>query len=110
VAGDTIRGSYDGAHDVLRQLAAEGIDFGHVAEQHEREGLARFETSWRFGEVAGYVGRAPIAVLGYLRSLVKARSVCCGCGVARTHISTVVPGQLLDPQQRAKRAAMEAPR
>jgi transaldolase len=46
VNGDTIRGSYDSACDFLQQLAAAGIDFADVTGQLEREGLAKFETSW----------------------------------------------------------------
>jgi transaldolase len=47
VSGDTISGHYDDAQRVLDQLAAVGIDFGDVTEQLEREGVAKFEKSWR---------------------------------------------------------------
>jgi transaldolase len=45
-SGDTITGTYDAASEVLRQLAAAGIDFDDVTEFLERDGLARFEKSW----------------------------------------------------------------
>jgi transaldolase len=45
-SGDTITGTYDAADQVLRQLAAAGIDFDDVTEFLERDGLAKFEKSW----------------------------------------------------------------
>jgi transaldolase len=47
VRGDTITGSYHAAAGVLGQLAAAGVDFDDVTDQLERDGLAKFEKSWR---------------------------------------------------------------
>ena len=46
VTGNTIRGRYRDARNVLDQLAAAGVDFDDVTGQLEREGLAKFEKSW----------------------------------------------------------------
>ncbi len=46
VSGDTISGRYDEARHVLDQLAAAGVDFDDVTSQLERDGVAKFETSW----------------------------------------------------------------
>ncbi|MFF3572520.1 transaldolase [Nocardia jiangxiensis] len=47
VLGDRIRGNYDDAWEVVTQLGETGIDFDDVLEQLEREGIAKFQTSWQ---------------------------------------------------------------
>jgi transaldolase len=46
VRGDTVRGSYDEARQVLADLAAAGIDYDDVVDLLEREGVQKFEDSW----------------------------------------------------------------
>jgi transaldolase len=46
VRGDTVRGSYAEAQQVLDDLKAAGIDYDDVVEQLEREGVSKFEDSW----------------------------------------------------------------
>ena len=46
VEGDTVRGSYDDAQDVLDALAKLGIEYDDVIETLEREGVETFEKSW----------------------------------------------------------------
>ena len=46
IAGDTVRGHYQQAADVLAALAALGIDYHEVVELLEREGVQKFEKSW----------------------------------------------------------------
>ena len=46
VRGDTIRGSYAAAQQVLEDLAALGIDYDEVVEALEADGVARFQASW----------------------------------------------------------------
>ena len=46
VSGDSIRGHYAGAREVLDQLAAVGIDYDDVVLTLEREGVEKFEASW----------------------------------------------------------------
>jgi transaldolase len=46
VRGETVRGSYDEAQQVLDDLKAAGIDYDDVVEQLEREGVAKFEDAW----------------------------------------------------------------
>ncbi|MFF0499805.1 transaldolase [Nocardia aobensis] len=47
VLGDRIRPNYDDAWEVFAQLGELGIDFDDVLEQLEREGIAKFQTSWQ---------------------------------------------------------------
>jgi transaldolase len=47
IRGDTVRDSYDDAHEVLHRLAEAGIDYDDVVEQLEREGVQKFEDSWQ---------------------------------------------------------------
>ena len=47
VEGDTIRGNYDDAQDVLDALAKLGIEYDDVIETLEREGVEKFEKSWQ---------------------------------------------------------------
>jgi transaldolase len=44
--GDTVRGSYPGAHQHLSDLAALGIDYDDVVQVLEDEGVEKFETAW----------------------------------------------------------------
>jgi transaldolase len=46
IEGDTVRGTYDEAAEVLDRLAALGIDYGDVVLTLEREGVDKFEKSW----------------------------------------------------------------
>jgi transaldolase len=46
VTGDTVRGRYDEAQQVLDQLGALGVDYGDVIDVLEREGVEKFEDSW----------------------------------------------------------------
>jgi transaldolase len=46
VEGDTISGHFADAARILGDIAEVGVDFGEVAVQLEREGLAKFESSW----------------------------------------------------------------
>ncbi|MEV1287497.1 transaldolase [Micromonospora sp. NPDC049679] len=45
--GDTVTGSYDAARKVLDDLRAVGVDFDDAVATLEREGVEKFETSWR---------------------------------------------------------------
>ncbi|WP_067676888.1 transaldolase [Nocardia miyunensis] len=47
VLGDRVTGNYDDAWDVVARLGEIGIDLGGVLEQLEREGIAKFQASWR---------------------------------------------------------------
>lgn len=47
VHGDRVTGAYDEARQVLKQLAELGIDYDDVVAQLEREGVMKFEDSWR---------------------------------------------------------------
>jgi transaldolase len=47
VRGDRVTGAYAEARQVLKQLAELGMDFDDVVVQLEREGVAKFEASWR---------------------------------------------------------------
>lgn len=47
VRGDTVSGSYPDARQVLKQLADVGVDYDDVVGLLEREGVAKFEQSWR---------------------------------------------------------------
>lgn len=44
--GDTIRGSYAGAHAVMDDLQRLGVDVAQVADLLETQGVASFEKSW----------------------------------------------------------------
>ena len=44
--GDTVRGSYAAAHEVMDRLAAVGVDYDDVVQQLEDEGVEKFEASW----------------------------------------------------------------
>ncbi len=44
---DTVTGAYEEAQEVMRQLAELGIDIDDVTAVLEREGVAKFEASWR---------------------------------------------------------------
>jgi transaldolase len=46
IRGDTIRPLYTEAHQVLRELAAVGVDYDDVVDLLEHEGLTKFEESW----------------------------------------------------------------
>ena len=46
VRGDTVRGHYGHAQQVLADLAALGIDYNDVVEVLEREGVEKFDASW----------------------------------------------------------------
>ena len=46
IRGDTIRPFYAEAHQVLRGLAAVGVDYDDVVDLLENQGLTKFETSW----------------------------------------------------------------
>jgi len=46
IAGDTVRGTYDEAAELLDRLAALGNGYTDVVEQLEREGVAKFQQSW----------------------------------------------------------------
>jgi transaldolase len=44
--GDTVRGTYPGAHQHLSDLAALGIDYNDVVQVLEDEGVEKFEAAW----------------------------------------------------------------
>jgi transaldolase len=46
VRGDSIRGSYPAAREVLDDLAALGVDYDDVVQTLEDDGLASFDASW----------------------------------------------------------------
>jgi len=46
IEGDTIRGTYDEAAEVLDRLSGFGIAYGDVVRTLEREGLEKFAKSW----------------------------------------------------------------
>ena len=46
IRGDTVRGSYEAAHQVMSRLRDAGIDIGDVVKVLEDEGVEKFETSW----------------------------------------------------------------
>ena len=46
VTGDTVRGGYAEAHDLLQKLAAVGVDYDDVVQTLEDEGVDKFEQSW----------------------------------------------------------------
>lgn len=47
VLGDRIRPNYDDAWEIFAQLGETGIDVDDLLEQLEREGIAKFQTSWQ---------------------------------------------------------------
>lgn len=47
VTGDTVHGTYPESRDVLNQLEAQGIAYDDVVKQLEREGVEKFEASWK---------------------------------------------------------------
>jgi transaldolase len=47
ITGDTIRGRYDDATTVLDRLEALGVRYADVTDVLEREGVAKFDTSWK---------------------------------------------------------------
>jgi transaldolase len=47
IPGDSVRGHYGDARQVLSELKALGIDYGDVTEGLESNGLAIFDASWR---------------------------------------------------------------
>ena len=63
ITGDTVRGRYDGATEVLDALAALGISYRDVVELLEREGVDKFEKSWAelLATVNDELARASIA-------------------------------------------------
>jgi transaldolase len=46
VRGDTVRGTYDDARNVLASLAEAGIDYDDVVRVLEEEGVQKFEDAW----------------------------------------------------------------
>lgn len=46
IAGDTVTGAYEGAHEVFAKLAAVGVDFADVTQVLEDEGVEKFIASW----------------------------------------------------------------
>lgn len=60
VPGDTVRGFYADAAQVLDRLAALGIDYDDVVDTLEREGVEKFEDSWNqlIETVGGQLGVA----------------------------------------------------
>lgn len=60
ITGDTVRGHYDDAAQVLDRLAALGISYAEVTDQLEREGVDKFEKSWAelLGTVSDELARA----------------------------------------------------
>ena len=46
VAGDTVTGTYEAAHNVFADLAAVGVDFADVTQVLEDEGVEKFIASW----------------------------------------------------------------
>ena len=46
VGGDTVRGRYEEAREVLDSLERLGVSYDEVVELLEREGLSKFEASW----------------------------------------------------------------
>jgi transaldolase len=47
IRGDTVTGSYASAKETMDALAAKGIDYDDVVAVLEREGVEKFETSWK---------------------------------------------------------------
>ena len=47
VRGDTVRGSYQQAREVLDRLATVGVDYDEVVTALEADGVEKFQSSWR---------------------------------------------------------------
>jgi len=47
ITGDTVSGTYDDAREVLRRIEELGIGYDEVVEVLEREGVDKFEVSWK---------------------------------------------------------------
>jgi transaldolase len=47
IRGDTVTGSYASARETMDRLAAKGIDYDDVVAVLEREGVEKFEASWK---------------------------------------------------------------
>ena len=47
VRGDTVRGSYQQAREVLDRLATVGVDYDEVVTTLEADGVEKFQSSWR---------------------------------------------------------------
>ncbi|WP_088290810.1 transaldolase [Kineosporia sp. A_224] len=63
VTGDTVRGGYAEAAQVLDRLEAIGVSYADVTEQLEREGVDKFEKSWAelLGTVSDELARVSAA-------------------------------------------------
>lgn len=46
IAGDTVTGTYEAAHQIFADLAAVGVDFADVTQVLEDEGVEKFIASW----------------------------------------------------------------
>jgi transaldolase len=46
VKGDTVRGTYDEARQLIAQLEEQGIGYDEVVQALEKEGLEKFDASW----------------------------------------------------------------
>jgi hypothetical protein len=44
--GDSIRPFYTDAHQVLRDIAAVGVDYDDVVSRPEADGITKFESCW----------------------------------------------------------------
>jgi transaldolase len=47
VPADSVHGSYPGAHEVLSQLAALGLDYAEIVQALEDDGVRKFDASWQ---------------------------------------------------------------
>ena len=47
VPADSVHGSYPGAHDVLSQLQAIGLDYAEIVQALEDDGVRKFDASWQ---------------------------------------------------------------
>jgi len=47
IRGDTVRGSYQQAREVLDRLATVGVDYDEVVTALEADGVEKFQSSWR---------------------------------------------------------------
>jgi transaldolase len=63
ITGDTVRGRYGEASDVLDGLQALGIDYDELVDLLEREGVDKFEKSWAelLATVSDELARASVA-------------------------------------------------
>jgi Transaldolase len=46
ITGDTVRGNYEAAEAVMRELERVGVDYDDVVKVLEDEGVEKFEASW----------------------------------------------------------------